>query len=57
MFIVLKKLSWFFRMHWKRYAVAIVLLTIVGIMDVIPPKLIGTAIDGIQQETLNRGAS
>lgn len=52
MFIVLKKLSWFFRMHWKRYAIAIVLLTIVGIMDVIPPKLIGTAIDGIQRETL-----
>jgi ATP-binding cassette subfamily B multidrug efflux pump len=52
MFIVLKKLSWFFRMHWKRYAVAIALLTIVGIMDVIPPRLIGMAIDGIQQETL-----
>ncbi|MFC5649926.1 ABC transporter ATP-binding protein [Paenibacillus solisilvae] len=52
MFIVLKKLSWFFRMHWKRYALAIVLLTIVGILDVIPPKLIGMAIDGIQQETL-----
>lgn len=47
MFIVLKKLSWFFRMHWKRYTVAIVLLTIVGIMDVIPPKLIGYTIDGI----------
>lgn len=39
-------------MHWKRYALAIVLLTIVGILDVIPPKLIGMAIDGIQQETL-----
>ncbi|TFE25400.1 ABC transporter ATP-binding protein [Cohnella luojiensis] len=52
MFIVLKKLSWFFKMHWKRYAIAIVLLTIVGIMDVIPPKLIGVAIDGIHQETL-----
>ncbi len=52
MFIVLKKLSWFFRMYWKRYAVAIVLLTIVGILDVIPPKLIGVAIDGIHQETL-----
>ncbi len=52
MFIVLKKLSWFFKMHWKRYAIASVLLTIVGIMDVIPPKLIGTAIDGIQRETL-----
>ena len=52
MFIVLKKLSWFFRLHWKRYTVAIVLLTIVGIMEVIPPKLIGVAIDGIQQDTM-----
>lgn len=42
-------------MHWKRYAIAILLLTIVGIMDVIPPKLIGVAIDGIRQETLTSG--
>jgi ATP-binding cassette, subfamily B, multidrug efflux pump len=55
MFIVLKKLSWFFRMQWKRYAIAVVLLTIVGIMEVIPPKLIGFAIDGIHQETLTSG--
>jgi ATP-binding cassette subfamily B multidrug efflux pump len=55
MFIVLKKLSWFFRMHWKRYTLAIVLLIIVGIMEVIPPKLIGVAIDGIHQETLTMG--
>ncbi|MFC5470758.1 ABC transporter ATP-binding protein [Cohnella suwonensis] len=52
MFTVLKKLSWFFRMHWKRYAVAVVLLTLVGIVDIIPPKLIGFAVDGIQQNTL-----
>ncbi|WP_219835445.1 ABC transporter ATP-binding protein [Paenibacillus sp. R14(2021)] len=52
MFVVLKKLSWFFKMHWKRYTIAVVLLTIVGIMDVLPPKLIGTAIDGIQQGTM-----
>ncbi len=55
MFIVLKKLSWFFKMHWKRYTVAIVLLTIVGIIDIVPPKLIGVAIDGIQEETLTAG--
>src|ERR1700737_5529216 len=55
MFIVLKKLSWFFRMQWKRYAIAIILLTVVGILDVIPPKLIGFAIDGIHQETLTAG--
>ncbi|MFD0695406.1 ABC transporter ATP-binding protein [Paenibacillus sp. GCM10027628] len=52
MFTVLKKLSWFFRMNWKRYSVAVGLLIIVGFIDVIPPKLIGYAIDGIHMGTL-----
>ncbi|GFZ85339.1 multidrug ABC transporter permease/ATP-binding protein [Paenibacillus marchantiophytorum] len=52
MFTVLKKLAWFFRMNWKRYTLAIGLLIIVGIIDVIPPKLIGYAIDGIHMGTL-----
>jgi ATP-binding cassette, subfamily B, multidrug efflux pump len=47
MFSIFKKLSWFFIENWKRYTVAIVLLTIVGILDVIPPKLVGNAIDDI----------
>ncbi|TVX99921.1 ABC transporter ATP-binding protein [Cohnella terricola] len=52
MFIVLKKLSWYFKMQWKRYTIAIVLLTLVGIIDIVPPRLIGIAIDGIKEETL-----
>jgi ATP-binding cassette subfamily B multidrug efflux pump len=55
MFSVLKKLSWFFKENWQRYAIAIGLLIIVGILDVMPPKLIGLAIDdihtGIMSET------
>ncbi|MDF2854585.1 MAG: multidrug transporter permease/ATP-binding protein [Neobacillus sp.] len=47
MFSVLKKLSWFFKENWKRYIVAVALLILVGILDVIPPKLIGMAIDDI----------
>ena len=47
MFSIFKKLSWFFIENWKRYTVAIFLLTIVGILDVIPPKLVGNAIDDI----------
>ncbi|GGF92875.1 ABC transporter ATP-binding protein [Paenibacillus abyssi] len=53
MFVVLKKLQWFFGMHWKRYAVAIILLVFAGILDVIPPWLIGYLIDGIHQGTLD----
>ncbi|BBI36759.1 multidrug ABC transporter permease/ATP-binding protein [Cohnella abietis] len=42
-------------MHWKRYSVAVFILIIVGIMEIIPPRLIGVAIDGIQQETMTPG--
>ncbi|GIO12010.1 multidrug ABC transporter permease/ATP-binding protein [Cohnella xylanilytica] len=55
MFTVLKKLGWFFKLHWRRYTIAIVLLTLVGVMDVIPPKLIGYTIDGIHEGTLSDG--
>lgn len=55
MFGVLRKLGWFFRMHWRRYSIAIFLLTVVGVLEVIPPQLIGDVIDGIQQGTLGSG--
>jgi len=55
MFSVLKKLGWFFRQHWKRYVVAIILLIIAGVVDVIPPKFIGMAIDEIQAGSLSDG--
>ena len=47
MFSILGKLSWFFKQHWKRYSLAIGLLILGGILEVIPPKLIGMAIDEI----------
>ncbi|OLS33597.1 ABC transporter ATP-binding protein [Bacillus sp. MRMR6] len=53
MFSVLKKLSWFFRENWKRYMVAITLLIFVGILDVIPPKIIGMAIDDIHAGSMS----
>jgi ATP-binding cassette subfamily B multidrug efflux pump len=52
MFSVLKKLSWFFKKYWKRYALAISLLIVVGILEMIPPKLIGIAIDAIHVGSL-----
>lgn len=53
MFSVLKKLDWFFLLHWKRYTIAIVLLIIAGFIDIMPPKLVGSAIDQIQAEALS----
>jgi ATP-binding cassette, subfamily B, multidrug efflux pump len=55
MLSVLQKLSWFFKLYWKRYTVAIVLLILAGFIDVIPPKLIGYAIDNIQSGDLTKG--
>lgn len=52
MFSVLVKLKWFFGMNWKRYALAITLLVVTGIIDIIPPWLLGYLIDGISQNTL-----
>ncbi|WP_100405830.1 ABC transporter ATP-binding protein [Bacillus solitudinis] len=45
MFSVLWKLGWFFKTYWKRYTVSISLLILASCLDVIPPKLIGLAID------------
>ncbi|UOR13286.1 ABC transporter ATP-binding protein [Halobacillus amylolyticus] len=52
MFSVLVKLRWFFKQYWKRYTFAIVALIIVSAIDLIPPKLVGMAIDEIQFNTL-----
>ncbi len=52
MFSVLLKLDWFFKQHWKRYTIAISLLMLGGILEVIPPKIVGNAIDEIQLGTL-----
>jgi len=52
MLSVLGKLGWFFRLEWKRYAIAVPLLLFVGILEIIPPKLVGDAIDWMQQGTM-----
>ncbi|MBT2571842.1 ABC transporter ATP-binding protein [Planococcus sp. ISL-110] len=52
MFDVLWKLKWFFKENWLRYTTAIVLLFIANILEIIPPWLIGVAIDAIAQGEL-----
>ena len=47
MFSVLFKLKWFFKDHWKRYTVAVSLLIIASAFEVLPPWLVGGAIDSI----------
>lgn len=52
MFTVIKKLSWFFKEHWLRYTIAISALMVVSFIDLLPPKLVGIAIDEIQYQQL-----
>ncbi len=47
MFSVLFKLKWFFREHWIRYTVAIMFLIVASAIEIIPPWLVGGAIDVI----------
>jgi ATP-binding cassette, subfamily B, multidrug efflux pump len=49
MFSVLLKLGWFFKQHWRRYACAILLLIVASVLEIIPPRLIGIAIDDMYQ--------
>jgi len=48
MLAVLQKLSWFFKLERKRYILAISLLIICGILEVLPPMMVGRSIDNIQ---------
>ncbi len=53
MFSVFKKLGWFFKEHWIRYTVAIILLNVVNVLEVLPPMIVGMAIDNIGMGTMN----
>ncbi|NYF25987.1 ABC transporter ATP-binding protein [Sporosarcina sp. JAI121] len=52
MFSVLFKLKWFFKENRKRYTVALILLMVTNVLVVIPPWLIGQAIDSIYTQSL-----
>ncbi|MFC4714019.1 ABC transporter ATP-binding protein [Planococcus dechangensis] len=55
MFDVLWKLRWFFKENWLRYTTAVSLLFIANILEIVPPWLIGVAIDAIAQQELTSG--
>ncbi|MEW4369331.1 ABC transporter ATP-binding protein [Paenibacillus kandeliae] len=52
MFAVLKNLGWFFSRERKRYLLGIIMLAIVGVFELAPPKLLGDAIDRISSGTI-----
>ncbi|WP_252504121.1 ABC transporter ATP-binding protein [Sporosarcina sp. Marseille-Q4943] len=52
MFSVLFKLKWFFKENRKRYTIALVLLMLANVLVILPPWLIGQAIDTIYTKTM-----
>ncbi|MBN4908568.1 ABC transporter ATP-binding protein [Staphylococcus sp. EG-SA-13] len=52
MFQAIKKLMWFFKDHWKRYTIAIILLLIANVVEVLSPWLVGQTIDKISDRSL-----
>ncbi|WP_017814960.1 ABC transporter ATP-binding protein [Paenibacillus shenyangensis] len=52
MFAVLKNLGWFFHRERKRYIIGILMLAGVGVLELIPPKLLGDAIDRISSGSI-----
>lgn len=54
MFAIFKKLSWYFKEQWRRYTWAILFLCLVNIMEVIPPKLVGNAIDDMNNGNMTQ---
>lgn len=54
MFDVLGKLTWFFKQYWRRYTIAIVLLILASIVEVLPPWVLGQAIDEMTEGIMTK---
>ena len=49
---LIKQLDWFIKRQKRTYIVAIILLIITGVVDMLPPWIIGQAIDAIREGSL-----
>ncbi len=46
------KLGWYFKREWKLYLVGIIGLILTAVIGIIPPRIIGDVIDGINKHSL-----
>lgn len=46
------QLSWYFRREWRRYVGAVLLLIVIAILQLLPPKLVGVVVDGVTQHNM-----
>ena len=49
---ILRKLGWFFRLYWKRYAIAFVALLAISCLAMVAPWITGQVVDSIVNDTL-----
>ncbi|WP_025692027.1 ABC transporter ATP-binding protein [Paenibacillus zanthoxyli] len=56
MFSVLKDLGWFFRREKRRYTIGLFVLIIAGVIELLPPRLLGNAIDEIVRGSITAGS-
>ena len=49
---LIKQLDWFIKRQKRTYVIAIILLIITGVVDMLPPWIIGQAIDAIREAGL-----
>ena len=49
---ILRKLSWFFRLYWKRYTIAFVALLTISCLTMVPPWITGQVVDAVANDTL-----
>jgi ATP-binding cassette, subfamily B, multidrug efflux pump len=49
---VFMDLKWFFKQEKRPYMVGILLLIVVAMLELLPPKIIGIIVDGIKEGTL-----
>lgn len=53
LFAVLKNLGWFFKLEKKRYLIGLFFLIFCGLLELLPPLLLGNAIDDIVNSSIS----
>lgn len=54
--MIIKKLWWFFQQEKSRYSIGIFSLSLVSVLNLIPPKVMGQVIDSIDAKNLTLGS-
>lgn len=44
------QLGWYFRREWWRYLGAVLLLVVIAILQLVPPRIVGIVIDGVSKQ-------